>query len=388
MVTVGDAIDLILSHTKTVDGFEQVFVTDALGRIAYEDIVSGINVPHFLRSAMDGYGLVGECGKYKVVERDKDLEDCTCIRINTGFPIPDKVFAVAEVEIIKIENGFLRLLKPVEKGRNFTVVGVEVKEGGIIAQKGERISVRKRALLAYCGVSSLKVRRKPLVGIITTGDEVVFPNEELGRFGVYNANYFILDGLIRKWFSEPVYFGHVKDDVNSIAEIVAYAVERCDVLITTGGVSAGSKDFMKGVLESNLSAKIIFDKTTIKPGKPAVFAKMGDKILFGMPGWPSALYATAYIYLKPMLYKLSGFDHKEFELTAKLSEPMRSRAGKFYFNRVKLDFKHDTFYAVSAGSQKTDNFYSTAVADGLLGIEEKKGSVEAGQQLPLILFDD
>ena len=387
MVRVENAVNLIKSNTEAVEGFEELFIGEVADRIAYEDVLSENDIPGFLRSAMDGYGLVGRCSKYRLVEREDELADCACIRINTGFPIPDKVYAVAEVEIVETENGFIKLTENVQDGRNFTVPGVEVKKGDVILKAGERVSLRKRALLAYCGISVIKVRRKPIVGLITTGDEVIFPSRRQGEHTVFNANYFILDGLVKKWFGEPVYFGHVGDSVKQISELIFYALDRCDLVITSGGVSMGSRDFVKEVVKEG-AFEVIFDKTTIKPGKPAVFAKKGNKLFFGMPGWPSALYATAYLYLKPMMLKLAGYREKELNFKARLLEPMKSKKGKFYFNRVKIGFDDDGFTAISAGSQKTDNFYSTAAADGLLGIDEKRGSVEKGQRLPLILFDD
>ena len=388
MVTVKDALRLIEKNTEPVNGFDFVYVYDALDRVAFEDVISDIDIPTFLRSAMDGYGLVGHCEEYRIVEDEGDLKECSCIRINTGFPIPEMIRAVAEVEIVRVDGNSLSLLKDVEDGRNFTRVGVEVKKGQVILKEGERISVRKRALLAYCGVSLLKVRRKPIVGIITTGDEVIFPGKPSDKYTVYNSNYFILDGLIKKWHCEPIYFGHVEDKQDDLKKAISYALNRCDLLITTGGVSMGNKDFIKSIVNELSDSKVLFDKTTIKPGKPAILAKIKDKLFFGMPGWPSALYATAYMYLRPMLYRLAGLKENGFDYTCVLAEPMRSKKGKFYFNRVNLEFKNGMFYAKSSGSQKTDNFYSTAVADGLVGIEEEKGSVEANQQLPLVLFDD
>ena len=388
MLRVSDALNLIEENTIPVDGFEFVYVYDVLNRVAYEDVMSPVDVPDFLRSAMDGYGLVGNCSEYKLVENNYELEDCTCIRINTGFPIPEKVWAVAEVEIVETKDGYLRLLKSVEKKRNFTVKGVELEKGQVILREGERISVRKRALLAYCGINLIKVRRKPIVGIITTGDEVIFPGSVKKENSVYNANYFILDGLVKKWLCTPVYFGHVKDDLHELKEAMFYAFDRCDFLITTGGVSMGSRDFIKLILSDFSDTEILFDKTTIKPGKPAILAKIENKMFFGMPGWPSALYATAYVYLRPILSKLTGLEKRQNNFTCVLSEPMKSKEGKYYFNRVNLDFENGVFYAQSSGSQKTDNFYSTAIADGFVGIEEEKGSLETGRRLPLIIFDD
>ncbi|WP_022669625.1 molybdopterin molybdotransferase MoeA [Hippea alviniae] len=387
MVKVKEAVEIILKNTETVKGFEYVSIDNAYDRIVYEDVFSKIDIPSFKRSAMDGYGIVGDCDKYKIVESESELKECTCIRINTGFPIPEGVRAVAEVEIVDVKNGCLSLKKGVEDKRNFTFAGIEVKKGDRIVKKGDRLSVRLVSLCAYCGISHIKVFRKPIVGIITTGDEVVFPFEEPKRNTVYNCNYYILKGLVSKWFGSPIYFGHVKDNKGDLETLFKDALKNCDVVLSSGGVSKGSMDFTKEIIEG-LGGEILFDKTTIKPGKPAVFSKVHGKIFFGLPGWPSALYTVAYLYLKPLLYKLAGFKHNPKELTCIIDEDMHSREGKYYFDRVSVEFRDGTYHAVSTGSQKTDNFYSLAIADGLVGIEEEKGDVSKENRVELVLFDD
>ncbi|AEA34418.1 molybdopterin molybdotransferase MoeA [Hippea maritima] len=390
MLRVDDAIDVILSNVFPIDGWDEVFLDNALNRVAFEDVVSNIDVPDFDRSAMDGYALVfgDDKKRFRVVESADELEENCCIRINTGFPIPDKADAIAEVEITKRVGNYIELLKPVERKRNFTSKGIELKKGGLLLKKGERISVRKQALLAYSGVFKLKVFRVPIVGIITTGDEVIFAGDEFESGKVYNANYFILKGLVQKWLGSPVYFGHIKDDKALLKKTIRHTLKRCDILLTTGGVSMGSRDFIKSVL-SDMDANIFFEKTTIKPGKPAVFAKIEDKPFFGLPGWPAALFTVAYVYLKPMLFKLAGIDKLANEyLNCIIDESMHSKMGKCYFDRVRLTITDGMYHGVSAGSQKTDNFYSVAVADGLVRIDEKEEDKEKGAELPLIVFDD
>lgn len=387
MVKVEEAIEIILKNTETVRGYEYISIDNAYDRIAYEDVFSKIEIPSFKRSAMDGYGLVGDCDKYRIVEDEGELEDCTCIRINTGFPIPDKVKAVAEVEIVDVKDGYLSLKKNVEDERNFTFAGIEVKKGTRIVKKGDRLSVRLVSLCAYCGISHIKVFRKPIVGIITTGDEVIFPFEKPTKNTVYNCNYYILKGLVNKWFGSPIYFGHAKDDKGDLERVFKDAIKSCDLVLSTGGVSKGSRDFTKEIIKE-LNGEIFFDRTTIKPGKPAVFAKVEGKIFFGLPGWPSALYTVAYLYLKPLLYKLAGYEYKAENLTCIIDEDMHSREGKYYFDRVSVEFRDGAYHAVSTGSQKTDNFYSLAIADGLVGIEEDKGDVSRKSIVKLVLFDD
>ncbi len=390
MIKVEDALRVILQNTKIKNISEEVYIDEIVNRISFEDVKSNVEFPSFNRSAMDGYAVIFGNNKkqFRIVDNIDDFTKGCCIRINTGFPIPDAADSIVEIEHTKSENGQLYLDIDLEKNRNFTYKATEVKIGDILVKKGERISIRKAALLAYCGIVRAKVYQKPIVGFITTGDEVVFPGDEIPKNKVYNANYFILKELLKKWGAQPIYFGHIEDKKEEIKEKLSYAVKRCDIVLTTGGVSKGSRDYTKEIL-NEMEAEILFLQTTIKPGKPAAFGKIDDKLIFALPGWPAALYTTAYVYLKVLIQKMSGLSgYKNSMYLCKLAENMHSKKGKDYFNRVFLSYEDNEFHCKSAGSQKTDNYYSVAKADGLLEIDESKGDVEKGSRLYFLPFDD
>ncbi len=390
MVNVKEAVDIILNSAKPKEIYEEIYLSDCIGRICFEDIRSDLDIPTFTRSAMDGYALrFGDNAiRYKIVYSEEELDKNCCIRINTGFPIPRYSDSVIEVEKTENDNGYIVLKDKVERERNFTKKGIELKKGDVLVSKGERISARKRALLAYCGIVTLKVYQKPVVGIITTGDEVVFPSCNLEKNSVYNSNFFILDGLLKQWGVNGIYFGHTPDDKLIFKERLLYALNRCDVVLTTGGVSKGTKDYTKDVLK-DIGSSMLFEKTTIKPGKPGAVAIINDKFIFSLPGWPAALYTVAYVYLKPFIMKIAGLkDYENRFLNCVLDENMHSRQGKDYFNHVNVSYKDEKFHCKSSGAQKTDNYYSLARAEGLVWLDEEKGDVEEGSVLPLLLFND
>ncbi len=390
MISVKEAVDTILTAAKPKNIAQDIYMTDALDRICFNDIYSNIDIPTFNRSAMDGYALVfgKDKTKYRIVDNENELKENCCIRINTGFAIPDKCDAVAEVEKVKVQDRHLIVNEEISLERNFTKRATELSKGELLVAKGEKISAKKYALLAYSGIVNLKVYQEPIIATITTGDEVVYPSCSLPTHSVFNSNYFILDGLLKKWGMQHIPFGHIEDNKNIFADRLKYALERCDVVLTTGGVSKGTKDYTKDVL-NYIGAKILFENSTIKPGKPASFACYKDKYIFSLPGWPAALYSVAYIYLQPFLHKLSGFKHYQTKFyEGILTEDMHSQAGKDYFNRVSIDYKDGIFYLKSAGSQKTDNYLSIAKADGLVWIDKNKSDVKKGSKLPFIFLSD
>ncbi len=389
MITTKEAVGIVLNNAKFEDIYEEVYVSDCLGRVSYENVVSKVDIPTFTRSSMDGYAVrFGNENLYKIINEGEKLEPGSCIRVNTGFEIPAFADAVVEVEKAAVKDGYIEIEEEIKKQRNFTKKGSELKKGDILIGTHKRIDVRTRALLAYAGVVSLKVYKKPVVGIITTGNEVVFPGCLAQKNSVFNSNYFILEGLVRKWGAEPVYFGHIPDKKEALKKRLMYALNRCDVLLTTGGVSKGTKDYAKDVLKE-VNAKMFFEKSTIKPGKPAAFAAYEDKFIFSLPGWPAALYTTAYLYLKPFLLRISGSENYEnmfFE--GIIDEDMHSQKGKDYFNRVKIDYKNGEFHLKLVGSQKTDNYFSIAKAEGLVWLDTEKGDEKKGSKLPFLFFDD
>jgi len=390
MITTYKAVKIILDSVKVKNISEEIYVSDSLDRVCFENIYSNIDIPSFTRSAMDGYAVVFKegCNKYEITEEENKLKSGKCIRINTGFPVPNIADAVVEVEKTDIKDGFIIIKEKIEPERNFTKIGSELKKGELLVKNGEHITAKKRALLAYAGIVTLSVYQKPIIGIITTGDEVVFPSCNLPKHSVYNANFFILDGLLKKWGANCIYFGHIPDEKDVFKERLEYALERCDIVLTTGGVSKGTKDYTKDTLQ-NIGANILIDKSTIKPGKPAAFATYKDKYIFALPGWPAALYTVAYIYLKPFILKFSGFkDYENKFFEGILDEDMHSRIGKDYFNRVFVEKRNGNFYLKNTKSQKTDNFYSISQADGLVWLDTELEDKTKGSKLPFIFLDD
>ncbi|OSS42743.1 Molybdopterin biosynthesis protein MoeA [Desulfurella amilsii] len=383
-----EALEIVLDCSKTKPS-QTVFLSDSLGRVACIDILAKSDYPCLNKTAMDGYAIVYK-NKDKPLKEVFDInqfDENSAFRLNTGNDIPQICDSVIEVELIEKHDGYIKLSKNVEKYRNFVFAGSEIKKGEIVIKKGELINEQKMALLAYVGEVLIEVYQKPIVGIITTGDEVVFPGATAQKGSVYNTNYFYLNGFVKKLNAECIYFGHIRDNINELVETYRYALSRCDILVSTGGSSKGTKDFTKKVFEA-LGIDIKFDETTVKPGKPLIFGNLGDKLVFGMPGWPSSLVVNTQVFLKPALKKLSGLtNYKNAIYYASTTKSMHSRMGKDYFNRAILTYNNKGLFIEPLESQDTSNFFSMAKANCLVWLDASTGDVENGTLLTVITID-
>jgi molybdopterin molybdotransferase len=385
---VQEALTIILDSIKPKPS-QTVFLNESLGRVVFSDITAKSDYPCTNKTAMDGYAIVykNKDKPLKEVFDIKQFDENSAFRLNTGNDIPTICDCVVEVELVETNNGYIKLSKNVEQYRNFVFAGSEIKKGEVVIKKGELINEQKLALLAYIGEVLIEVHQKPIVGIITTGDEVVFPGTNTQKSSVYNTNYFYLSSFVKKLNADCVYFGHIKDDIDDLIQAYNYALSRCDVVVSTGGSSKGTKDFTKKVFEA-LKIDIKFDETTVKPGKPLIFGNLDDKLVFGMPGWPSSLVVNTQVFLKPALKKLSGLNNYENTIYyVSTTKPMHSRLGKDYFNRAVLTYTNNGLFVEPLESQDTSNFFSMAKANCLVWLDASIGNVEKGMLLPAITID-
>lgn len=388
-----EALDIILNNVYSC-GWEYVKLDNAYGRVLAEDVVSPVNVPDVNKSAVDGYGFkvsslkelpaklkivgevqAGDIGKFEVKEGE-------AVFVMTGGAVPDGVDAVVRVEDVSVEGNEVVVDFPVKKGELVNFVGSEIKKGEVVLTSGEWLDYRKVGLLAGVGVYKVKVFRKPVVGIATTGNEVLEAYEPHRTGCVRNVNYYVLQGLLSKAGAVPINLGNLEDDLDLTVKKLKEAFDHVDVLVTTGGVSKGKYDFVKKAVEL-LGFDVKFTSTNIRPGRPLVFAVKGKKVFFGLPGYPSATLVNAVEFLLPAVRKMAGERQCEnvyYEFEA--GEGIRGKKGRVDFVRVNV--KGNKVY--NAGSQQTANFYTIATCDGLAVIGEDRGTVETGEKVNVLLF--
>ena len=317
MIDISVATKIIDRETRALP-FEQVALSQAVGRILREDIVADTDLPPFDRSQMDGYAVIAsETAKPPVTLRivgesaagngwNKTMKTGQAVRIMTGARVPAGADSVQRVELAN-ENadGVVEILEATKIGRFIVRKGDEIKKGEIVFQSGETITENMIATLAAFGCASVKVGRQPRVTILGTGSEIVEFTKKPGRDQIRNSNTVMLDVLSRGSGAKTKTLPIVKDDIAALKSAVKRAAKHSDILVITGGVSVGKYDHTKTAL-SELGAEIFFDKLRLKPGKPVVFARLGKMLIFGLPGNPVSAAVTFHLFVRKAILAMQG----------------------------------------------------------------------------------
>ncbi|WP_461863066.1 molybdopterin molybdotransferase MoeA [Thermococcus sp.] len=336
------AFELMLGDLEELRELEEVSLSDALGRVLGEDIVSPIDSPPFDRSAVDGYALRAEdtfqAREYNPVElkivdeiaageeSTARVEPGTAVKLLTGAKMPEGANAVLMQEMAEREDSIIKVLRPVAPGQNVAFAGEDVKKGETVLRKGQILRPQDLALLKSLGFKEVKVKRKPRVGIIITGSELIeeFDVEALKKGRIMESNSVMLEGLVRQYFGEPRLYGLVPDDEEVIGEKIRRAKAENDLVLVTGGSAFGDMDF------AHRFVRLIFHGTTIKPGRPIGY---GEGV-FVMSGYPAAVFAQFHLFVKYALAKLAGARFKPVKVTAELTDRIPSQLGRYEFIKV------------------------------------------------------
>ena len=337
-----EALKLLLDDLSEIGETEEVPLDEALGRVLAEDVISPIDNPPFDRSAVDGYALRAEdtfqAREYSPVElkvideitagkesRAK-VEPGTAVKLMTGAKMPEGANAVLMQEMAEREGDIIRVLRPVAPGQNVAFAGEDVKKGEVVLKKGQVLRPQDLALLKSLGFKTIKVKRKPRVGIIITGDELIeeFDEEALRGGKILESNSVMLTGLVRQYFGEPVFYGVIPDDEKAVGEAIEKAKAENDLVLVTGGSAFGDRDFAHRFI------KLLFHGTTIKPGRPIGY---GERV-FIMSGYPVAVFTQFHLYVKHALAKLVGARNYEVRVRARLTERVSSQLGRYEFVKV------------------------------------------------------
>jgi molybdopterin molybdotransferase len=313
LLPLAQAFALYREHVKPL-GTQRVPVELALGAVLAESPRARIALPRFTQSALDGYAVRSQDG-----ERPRVLVGLSAagepaavavgpgqaVRIYTGGLLPEGADAIARQEIVDRDDTGIALRERVRAGEGVRYEGEELTEGAPIAQAGQRVTAGIIAALAMAGVESVEVHRRPRVAVLVTGDEVVRVGEALAPAKVYDAN----GPLLRAWFAEHGYgepvVAYVRDDEAALEEAMSAALDSADIVVTSGGVSVGDRDYVPAVAD-RLGVRKVFWKVAQKPGKPLWFGVREGTTLLGMPGNPAAVLVCLAVHARAVLGHLEG----------------------------------------------------------------------------------
>jgi molybdopterin molybdotransferase len=347
LIPTQEALQILLSHVEANIVHEQIKTDVALGRVTAQAIASPISMPQFPRSTVDGYAVraadtfgaseslpaylkvVGEVQMGSTV--DFDISQGETALIHTGGMLPNSCNAVVMIENTQsVATDTVEILRSVAMGENIIKVGEDVLAGEEVIQPGVRIRPAEIGGLAALGILKINVAKKPLVGIISSGDEVVSPDKELKPGQVRDINSYSLSALIDQSGGVPKRYGIFPDDFDKLVVVAKQAIDECDMILITAGSSASARDMTASVINTLGSPGVLVHGVNTKPGKPTILAVCNHKVVIGLPGNPVSALVIAGFYVVPVVESLLGLHSvgKHARLRANLTTNVPSLAGR------------------------------------------------------------
>ncbi|WP_028987241.1 gephyrin-like molybdotransferase Glp [Thermicanus aegyptius] len=407
-IPVEEALVRILRNVKTL-GTEEIPLDDAYGRILAESLVADHTVPPFDKSGVDGYAVIAEETKgashhnpilLEVIETvgagsvpRHRLSSGQAIRIMTGAPIPKGANAVVMFEKTErvTENGkeMIRVLQEMKPGEDISYRGEDVKEGEVLLQPGKRMGPGEIALLATYGYGNCQVFKKPVVGILATGSELLPVSSLLEPGKIRDSNGAMLTAQVMRVGAVPKHFGIVADRLEEMKERVREILPQVDLLLTTGGVSVGDYDFMYDLYQA-LGAEVLFDKLLMRPGKPTTVAVLDGKLLYGLSGNPGAAYVGFELFVRPALLMMMGVPESEAHLPRArgiLDEDIKKPSAFPKYVRAIYSYHGKELHVSLAGPDRSSLTSTLQRANCLALIPAGGKGVEKGSEIDIFFLD-
>ncbi|ALM29564.1 MULTISPECIES: molybdopterin molybdotransferase MoeA [Bacillus] len=386
---------------------EWVPLKNSLGRWIAEDILADHDVPAFDRSPYDGFALRAEDTKeassehpieFEVIDHigagivsAKTIGPFQAIRIMTGAKIPKGANVVIMLELTKTfekdGKSMMSLKRPLKKGDNISRQGEETLKGNVMIKKGSKVTPGVTAILATFGYAVVPVVKKPVIGIISTGTELLQVSDAMVDGKIRNSNLSMVYAQVLEAGGEPLDLGGVSDDFDQSYEAVKSALSKVDMLITTGGVSVGDFDFLPAIYEK-LGAEVLFNKVAMRPGSVTTVAALSNgQLLYGLSGNPAACFVGFELFVKPIIYKWC-LKENPFPVfaEAKLTHDFPKANPFTRFVRASLDFAGSQLSVTPTGLDKSSAVTSIAHADCFIVLPGGTRGFSAGDQVSVLLF--
>lgn len=400
-IKVGDAVKKILENTQPIADFNKLHLRDCLQRTLFEDIQSPLDVPAHNNSAMDGYALSSRnlpsenTRSFKVIGTAYAgrpfggvCQSNECVQIMTGAIVPENTDSIIiQEDVTVLDTQTIEIGTGHRQHQNVRFAGEDIRAGSTVLAKGTTVKAADLGVLASLGINECRVYRRPRVSFFSTGDELKSLGEVLGKGDIYDSNRYSLYGLLSDCAVDIIDMGVVKDEPESIKNTLLSAAACSDVVLTSGGVSVGEADYIKGILQQ--IGSMDFWKIAMKPGRPLTFGKIDDSLFFGLPGNPVAVMVTFYQFVLPCLLKLKGNQHKEIlSFRACSLNPIRKNPGRKEFQRAIASTDDvGNLQVALTGKQGSGILSSMSQANCFIVLPEDRGHVEQGDTVNVQFFD-
>lgn len=376
---------------------ESVALDHALGRVLAVDLVATHDQPPFANSAMDGFALRGAElpregeRRFRVAAQmfagapvDIGFGPGECVRITTGAPLPRDADTVVIKENVRLDGDAIVVGAGERVGANVRPAGEDIRAGEQALCAGDALTPARLGVLAACGHAHAQVARRPRVALFVTGDELVPPDQALGYGQIHDSNRYSLGGMLRGLGIEPEPVAHLRDDKEALRVALLEAARRCDLVISSGGVSAGEADYVPGLVAE--VGRVHFWKVRMKPGMPILCGEIEGALVFALPGNPVSTLATFQLFVRPALLALQGSNEAGLPpRKARLAMPHMKRHERAEYLRARLEWRDDgACWATPLEKQGSGMLRGMADADALVALPEGACALEAGAVVDIV----
>ena len=395
-----EAIDIIqnLFNEYLKPQSEEILVTEAYGRILFEDVYSRMDFPPFDKALKDGFAILAEDSfgaseespnTLEVIDfleagstTDKKVEKGKCIEISTGAAMPEGSESIVMVEYAEKFDDKVNLLTTATPGQDVAKKGSDIEEGNLILKKGDFLNPGKIGVLLSQGFETIEVYKKPTVGVVSSGNEITLQGQDLPYGKIYDVNGGMIKNDAISCGADARFLGVMKDNYDEVKEKITAALEEVDILLCSGGTSAGLGDVLKHVLDE--LGEVHIHGISVQPGKPTIVGVIDGKIIIGLPGNPVSALMIFNAFVAEPLTKLAGIE-KDFELTTVkgvMTRRIHSPVGRMQYQLVKVDGENVNPIFKDSGA-----IFSLSSADGYVIVPKSVELLDEGEHVEVYLFN-
>lgn len=400
LISLTEAEEVLLSNTVFMEK-NKINLNESLGAVLAESVVAKENIPPFNRSPLDGYAILDSDSNsaskdnpvtLEIIDEapagfvaSKKIVSGTAIKVTTGAQIPEGATAIVKFEDTEFTDKKVDIFQHYDKWSNIAFAGEDVSQGETILPKGQIITPEVIGMLAALGIWEVATFKKPRVGLFSTGDELIDVNDNLRPGKIRNSNLYALAAEIEKMGAEPIAFGIVPDSLEKTTLVIEEALEKCDLIISTGGVSVGDYDVVKDAMTS-AGMELLFWRVNLKPGTPAVAGKKDGKIMIGLSGNPAAALITFELLARPLILKSMGVKNiQRPRLKAEMLDSFQKSSKQMRFLRGYTTLQDGKPVVSLTGRQSPGVMKSILYSNSLIVVEAGAKPLVPGDEVTVIL---
>lgn len=400
-ISYEESLEVLNNISINKQGSEKLFITNAIGRVIAKDVIADHNSPEFPTSAMDGYAIRYEdinSESIEIIDKnpagsivEKEVSVGVCIKTFTGSLMPKNSDTLVPIENVEVLDNKIKIIKEVPFGFSVREIGENYKKNEVLIKKGTIIGFAEVGVLASLNISQIEVVINPTVAIASTGSEVLDLGEvQTNASQIRSSNHLTLEVLCKSNGANTLQMGIVKDDINSITNLLEMALQKADIVVTTGGVSVGDYDFVQDVIKDKLKAEVLFHGVTVKPGMHILAAIKDGKIIIALPGFAYSSTVCAILYVLPLIYKFRNSNESLPIVKARINQNFPRKMQKTIFTACNVEYINGEYKINFDGKKQGTSAILTNMLESpaLLIQKDDSDDIKAGDLVDILLLNN